>query len=408
MRHRVAITGMGIITSLGAGKKATWEKIRAAEPGIRPITMFDTSGYRVHAAGEIPVVPRLPWKRFRASRLDRGSHLIRFALEDALRDAGIDAEELPELRPEVAIGTTLGGMPHGERYHRGILQNGAMRGRPSLLFDQLAHAQSLHLMEEFGLPGVPAVFSNACSSGANAVGHAYRSVRDGFATVAICGGYDPFCEFVFAGFHCLQVLAEDRCRPFDRDRNGMVLGEGAAVLLLETFERAEGRGAPVSAEIIGYGESTDAFHITRPEPDGRGAAAAMRRALEEAGVRPEEVDYINAHGTGTLPNDSMEAAAIHSVFGPVGCSIRVSSVKPFFGHLLGGAGAAEAVVTLLAMTHRLLPPNLHYRTPGDDCDLRVVRVPEEAPRLDIALSNSFGFGGSNASLLFRAVRGTPQ
>ncbi len=404
LKRRVAITGMGIITSLGQGKKETWEKIRSAEAGIRPVTIFDTSGYRVHTAGEVSRVPEVQWNRFRNSRLDRGSHLIRYAFEEALREADMSPEDLPDLHPEVSIGTTLGGMAHGERYHRLVLKGGIGRGRPSLLLDQLAHAQTLHLMEEFSLPGLPVIFSNACASSANAIGHAYRSVRDGLSSVTIAGGYDPLCEFVFAGFHSLQALTEELCRPFDKERSGMVLGEGAAILLLEEFERAEGRGAAISAEILGFGESNDAFHITRPQPEGRGAAAAMRMAIDDAGIRPEDVDYINAHGTGTQPNDPMETAAIHSVFGAAGRSVPVSSVKPFFGHLLGGAGAAEAVVTLLVLKHRLLPPNLNYRTAAPDCDLNVVAGLEEAAAMEIALSNSFGFGGSNAALIFRAVR----
>jgi 3-oxoacyl-[acyl-carrier-protein] synthase II len=218
----------------------------------------------------------------------------------------------------------------------------------------------------------------------------------------VCGGFDPLCEFVFAGFHALQALTPDLCRPFDRDRNGMALGEGAGVLLLEAWDRAMGRGARILGEVIGYGESTDAFHMTRPDPEGKGAIAAMRSALEDAGVAPESVGYINAHGTGTSFNDAMEATAIHVVFGPRGTEVPVSSTKSMIGHLLGGAGAVEAILTVLAIREGRLPPNLNYRTPDSACGLHIVATTEEVPSTDVAISNSFGFGGANASLVFRA------
>ena len=407
MRRRVVVTGMGIVTGHGIGKPANWSRILAGESGFRPVSLFDTSGYRTHNAGEVKDLPVAEWKRFRVSRLDRASHLLRLAFDEAVEESGWAVERLASAAPVVALGTTLGGMASGERYHEAYLRKGPARALPSLLFDHLAHAQGLHLMEEFGIPGVPRVFTNACASGTSAIGHAFRAVRAGERDIAVCGGYDPLCEFVFAGFHSLQVLTTDRCRPFDRDRSGMALGEGAGVLLLEALDAARRRGAVVLGEVAGFGESTDAFHMTRPDPEGRGAAAAMECALRDAEVEPGAVGYINAHGTGTGFNDAMESAAILSVMGPEGPRVPVSSTKSMIGHLLGGAGAVEAILTLLALRDLRLPPNIHYAHPDPACALRIVTAAEDAPSLAVAVSNSFGFGGSNATLVFRGPGGTP-
>jgi 3-oxoacyl-[acyl-carrier-protein] synthase II len=258
-------------------------------------------------------------------------------------------------------------------------------------------------MEEFSIPGTPRLFSNACASGANAVGYAFRAVRAGQAAVAFCGGYDPLCEFVFAGFHSLQALTPELCRPFDKNRSGLAIGEGAGILVLEGWDRAKARGARILGEIIGYGESNDAFHMTRPDPDGKVAALAVHRTLADAGITPEVVDYVNAHGTGTPFNDASEAAALLAVLGSRAREVFVSSTKSMIGHLLGGAGAVEGILTVLALREQWLPPNVNYETPDPACDLRIVRRAERADRLTVALSNSFGFGGANATLAFRAV-----
>lgn len=402
MRRRVAITGIGIITAHGAGKAVNWENTIAGEAGIRPVTLFDTQNYRTKIAGQIDDFPVPLWRRLRGDRLDRSSHLLHGAFLEALGDSGLTPKELADSTPVVSLGTTIGGMISGERYHAAYVRKGSSRALPSLVFDHLAHCQPLHLMEEYSLPGTPLVFSNACASGANAVGHAFHAVRGGWCEIAVCGGFDPLCEFVFAGFHSLQALTPDLCRPFDRERSGMALGEGAGVLFLEAWDHAEGRGAAILGEVIGYGESTDAFHMTRPDPDGNGAIAAMRSALEDAAVGPETVGYINAHGTGTPFNDSMEATAIRNVLGPGWAEVPVSSTKSMIGHLLGAAGAVEGIFTVLALREGYLPPNLNYRTPDPECGLRIVTAAEEALSVDVAISNSFGFGGSNATLVFRA------
>lgn len=402
VNRRVAVTGMGIVTAHGQGKAVNWAKTAAGESSLGPVALFDASKYRARRAGEVRDLPLPPWRRLRASRLDRASHLLYHAFAEALADSGLPAEALADASPLVALGTTLGGMASGERYHEAYVRRGPDLANPLLLSDHLAHCQGLHLMREFGIPGTPRVFSNACASGANAVGFAFLAVRSGEAEAAVCGGYDPLCEFVFAGFHSLQALTPELCRPFDRNRSGLALGEGAGILLIEEWERARDRGARILGEIIGYGESADAFHMTRPDPEARGAEAAIRRALASAGVRPESVDYVNAHGTGTPFNDSAEAKAIRRALGPAAERIPVSSTKPMIGHLLGGAGAVEGILTLLALGKKTIPPNLHYETPDPECGLSVAPVAAPAERMEVALSNSFGFGGANATLALRA------
>jgi len=403
MTKRVAVTGMGIVTSHGIGKTVNWQKTLAGESGIRPITLFDTAGYRTTRAGQLAELPLAPWRRMRAARLDRASHLLYHATAEALDESGVTAAAWNASRSAVTLGTTLGGMASGERYHRAYVRTGPARTRPSQVVDHLAHAQPLHLMEEFSLRGVPLVFSNACASGANAVGYGFHLVRAGQADLALCGGYDPLCEFAFAGFHSLQALTSELCRPFDRRRSGLAIGEGAGVFLLEAWDRARARGARILGEVLGYGESNDAFHMTRPDPDGKSAALAVRRALQDAGAAPENVGYVNAHGTGTPFNDASETASLLAALGPRAREIPVSSSKSMIGHLLGGAGAVEGILTVLALQTGWLPPNVNYETPDPQCDLRIVRAATRADGVRVALSNSFGFGGANAVLVFRGV-----
>jgi len=403
MTRRVAITGMGVVTSHGIGKAVNWRKTLAGESSIRPITLFDTTAYRTKSAGQIADLPVAPWRRIRASRVDRASHLLYHAAAEALAESGLAAAEWEASRSAVALGTTLGGMASGERYHQSYVQKGPAHARPSRVVDHLAHAQPLHLMEEFSLPGVPRLFCNACASGADAVGHGFGLVRSGRGDLALCGGYDSLCEFAFAGFHSLQALTSELCRPFDCNRSGLAIGEGAGILVLEAWDRAKARGARILGEVLGYGESNDAFHMTRPDPEGRSAALAVRLALQDAGVAPETVGYVNAHGTGTPFNDASETVSLLAALGPRAREIPVSSSKSMIGHLLGGAGAVEAILTVLALATRRLPPNVNYETPDPQCDLRIVRTATPAEEVRVALSNSFGFGGANAVLVFRAV-----
>lgn len=398
MNRRVVITGVGIATAHGFGREAAWSGISTGTPAVGPLSAFDASCYRGPWGGEIKTLPEAGFSRLNKQRLDRASLLLHAVAAEALGHAGV-ADSLAERPVFLSLGTTLGGMLSGEAFHKEALAGGLERARLSLLRDYLAHSQALNLFSEYGLQGDFRVFSNACASGANAIGHACAALRSGDYEIALCGGYDTMSEFTFAGFNSLMAVSPSLSRPFDKNRSGLVLGEGAGVLVLEELEQALARGADILGEIAGYGESSDAYHMTSPEPSGKAAAAAMRQAWVEAG-RPA-VDYLNAHGTGTPYNDAMEAAAIALVFGEQAGQIPVSSIKPMIGHLLGGAGTVEAIVSLLSIRHGTLPPNINYETPDPACPLKIVTTPVQT-EVRTVMSNSFGFGGSNASLVIRS------
>ncbi|HHL38995.1 MAG TPA: beta-ketoacyl-[acyl-carrier-protein] synthase family protein [Deltaproteobacteria bacterium] len=398
--RRVAVTGVGMVTAHGAGWRRNMEAFKAGRDSTAEVRAFDGSGYRASRCAEArDFVFAYKPLRLRASRLDRASKLLLTAFDEAMAMASMDRFDEPAA---VVLGTTLGGMLSGERYHADGLRRGFDRARVSLLTDYLAHSQAANLKLEYSIRGPSLTLSDACASGATAIGTAFHMVRAGETRVAVAGGYDTMSEFTFAGFNALQAVSPTLCRPFDARRDGLVLGEGAAVLILEEMESAVARGAAVLGEVLGYGSASDAFHMTRPDPEGRGAASAMRRALDDAGLSPEEIDYINAHGTATPLNDLMEARAVRAVFG--GRDVPVSSVKPMVGHTLGAAGAVEAAVCLMAISGGFLPPNINCDEPDPQCPLRIVHGPEEGVELRTALSNSFGFGGTNASLALAGVR----
>jgi 3-oxoacyl-[acyl-carrier-protein] synthase II len=302
----------------------------------------------------------------------------------------------PQFKPELTvIGTTSGGMSYGERYYRSLRQAEELRRAPTWIANYPAQKPVLDAQEAFGICAPCQVIANACASGTNAIGHAFECVRSGRYQRVLAGGYDAISEMVFVGFDSLQASTPEKCRPFDRNRTGMVLGEGAAILALENLESAQQRGAPVLAEIVGYGISTDNFHITQPNPSGVGPRQAMERALQSAHVSVNEVDYINAHGTATVFNDAAEGKAINALFN----GVPVSSTKSMMGHSLGAAGAVEAVFCLLALQHQFLPSNINFSASDDDLDLNIVANETRPAVLRTVLSNSFGFGGTNASIL---------
>jgi 3-oxoacyl-[acyl-carrier-protein] synthase II len=304
----------------------------------------------------------------------------------------------PQFKPELTIiGTTSGGMSYGERYYRSLSQAGDLRHAPTWIANYPAQKPVIDAEDAVGISAPCQVIANACASGTNAIGHAFECVRSGRYQRVLTGGYDALSEMVFTGFDSLQASTPEKCRPFDRHRTGMVLGEGAAVLALEDLDLAQQRGAPVLAEITGYGISTDNFHITQPDPAGIGPRQAMERALQSAHVSADEVDYINAHGTATLFNDAAEGKAISGLFN----GVPVSSTKSMMGHSLGAAGAIEATICLLALQHQFLPPNINFGALDDDLDLNIVANEARPAVLRTVLSNSFGFGGTNASILMR-------
>lgn len=393
MLRRVVITGAGVVTAHGAGYAANLSAFMEGRDSIRDISSFDTSGYRGGRGGEVPGLPPLNPRRLKGRRLDRATLLLLAAFEEARLASGLQFEGTEAL---VSLGTTLGGMISGARYHAGILK-GAGRARPSLLLDYLAHYQAAHLKEEYSIEGAAATFSDACASSANSIGYAFHAIRSGTSDVAVAGGYEPMSEFTFAGFNSLQAITPGSCRPFDRDRDGLVLGEGSAILVLEELSRALGRDAAILGEVTGYGASSDAYHSTRPDPEARGAIAAIEEALADAGLSGKDIDYINAHGTATPYNDQMEARAIMKVFG--GRPVPVSSVKPMIGHTLGASGAIEAVVALMAVREGFLPPNINMAVQDPELRVNIVKEPVKGVPVKRVLSNSFGFGGANACLV---------
>jgi len=397
LNRRVVVTGMGILTACGTGTEENWSAMASGSSSIKEIESFDASRYRGKYGGEIRGFVPPAVERLKKVRLDRASLILIQAVRQALLQAGV-VESIQREDVLVSLGTTLGGMLSGQAFHTEVIRRGISRARVSLISDYLAHYQPVNIIREFGLKGDTVSFSNACASGANAVGYGYRRIRGGEYSTALCGGYDTMSEFTFAGFNALLAVSPGLCRPFDKNRDGLVLGEGAGVLVLEELQHALDRGAEIYAEIAGYGESADAYHVTSPDPSGKQAANAIQNALKDA--RNPDIDYINAHGTGTVLNDVMEAAAIRRSFGESTGDIPVSSIKPMIGHILGGAGAVEAILSIMAIRNKRLPPNLNYEVPDDACGLQVVKE-SVSWNIKTVLSNSFGFGGANASLILK-------
>jgi len=390
---RVAVVAAGVVSPLGFGLSETLDSLREARDCVNRVTRFSVAQCRCKTAGQVPAERLLDKQcnRVRARRLHRASHMIIYALGEALTQE-------PQFKPELTvIGTTSGGMSYGEDYYRSLKQGGNLRHSPTWIANYPAQKPVIDALEAFGIAAPCEVVSNACASGTNAIGHAFDCVRSGRYQRVLTGGYDALSELVFVGFDSLQASTPEKCRPFDRHRTGMVLGEGAAVLALENFNAARARGTTVLAEITGYGISTDNFHLTQPDPSGIGPRRAMERTLQSAHTSADAVDYINAHGTATPFNDTAEGKAISELFDRV----PVSSTKGMMGHSLGAAGAVEAVICLLALQHQFLPPNINFRAPDEDIHLNIVANKAQPALVSTVLSNSFGFGGTNASILMR-------
>lgn len=400
--HRVVVTGAGIVTAMGHGWAANAEGFRAGRVALRPITVFDTTRQRVHSGGEVIMDVPLPSTKLTSrqiSRLDRATTLMLHAAAEAMAQSGwtgTAGESIP-----ISLGTSAGAMSLGEAYYKAKTLHPERRRRlASLVTGYLPHTQAQLLAEAMGISGPVSIITNACASGANAIGHAFHLIKHGRARRAFCGGYDAIAEMVFAGFDSLQALSTTTPRPFDATRDGLALGEGAAMLTLECLDDAVARGAEIIGEVVGYGASTDLHHLTQPHPQGDAALRSMALACAEAGVTPVEIDYINSHGTGTLLNDSAEGAAIQRWAGDGVSRVKVSSTKGSIGHLLGGAGSVEAVICLMAMRGGWVPPNVPVAQPDPVCTFDLVREPREAA-LNCTLTNSFGFGGANATLVMR-------
>ncbi|MES2707877.1 MAG: beta-ketoacyl-[acyl-carrier-protein] synthase family protein [Verrucomicrobiota bacterium] len=399
--HRVVVTGTGILTAHGCGWRVNADAAREGRVSLKPVTLFDVTQQRVGTAGQVDLPENLPPHRLPArilSRMDRGSHLLLHAAHEAISTAGWTEETLPV---PLCLGTSAGAMSLGEAFHRRTLALPGNRGGQTTraLFYQ-THTQSVLAARAFGITGPVTLLSNACASGANAIGHAFQLLRRGQAERALAGGYDALCRLVFAGFDSLKALSTTRPRPFDSGRDGLALGEGAGLMALETLEHATARGARILGEITGYGASTDLHHLTQPDPEGGAAFDSMTQACRMAGIGAGEIDYLNSHGTGTPLNDSAEGRAIQRWAGGKVGTIAVSSTKGGMGHLLGGAGAVEAVISLMALYENFLPPNVSVESADAVCTFPLVLKPESR-QLNAVLTNSFGFGGSNATLVFR-------
>ena len=395
-RRRGVVTGVGVVSPIACGAEAYAEALREGRSGIRRLPDKDPALY--HSDLGAPATdfrPEAHFDRFELRRLDRASQMVLAAFREAMHMAGL--ERLPQANSaSLVLGTTLGGMNSGLEFYRNHLQ-GVTRARQ--LLDFPPYAANDHVMAEGGLQGSSLVFSTACAAGTHAIGMALDLIRSGQSDIVVTGGFDTFSELTFAGFGVLGLMSQDAVRPFDLNRSGLVLGEGAGILIVEERQRAIARGAPVLGELCGFGITSDAYHMTAPESDGTGAARAMRLALEDADLTPEQIGYINAHGTATRKNDAAEAAAIQRVFGNALHGIAVSSTKSMIGHTLGAAGALELIATLLTLSRGFLPPTINFRDADPECPLDVVAEGARRCTVRHALSNSFGFGGNNGCLV---------
>ncbi len=403
MNRRVAVTGIGVLCGIGKDLGSFRKNLQEGRPQISPIRSADVSKLRFQNGSEVPNYRSIDYFEDRqADFMDRFAQFAVIAAREAVRHSGI--AWTPELRETTAIvtGSCVGGQSSEDAGFWEIYRQGQNRVHPLTIPRIMANAGASHISMEFGITGPAYTVSTACSSSAHAIGQAFQMVRSGAVDLALAGGSEaPFSFGILKAWEAMRVVSQDTCRPFSKDRTGMILGEGAAMLVLEPFEAAQARGAPIIGEICGFGMSSDANHIT--QPSSAGAARAMRMALRDAGMRPEEVGYINAHGTATQANDSTETRAIREVFGSHSDRVAVSSTKSMHGHTLGAAGGIEAAATILALRDSLLPPTANFRESDPDCDLDLVTNQARHAEAGCALSNSFAFGGLNAVLAFRAV-----
>jgi 3-oxoacyl-[acyl-carrier-protein] synthase II len=408
--RRVVVTGIGAITPVGFTATENWEALMVGRSGIRPVTLFDASTYTSHIAGEI--TDYHPEKYFSGKDLKKMDRFIQFAMiagDEAFKNSGLplDANHQERERMGSCVGVGIGGMGEIQAQYKEIMEKGPRRVSPFFIPMVISNLAAGQLSIKYGLKGPSTCITTACSSSAHAVGESMRLIQRGDVDVMVAGGAEAaICEAGVAGFCSMRALSQRNeeptkaSRPFDKDRDGFVMGEGAAVLILEELEHAKKRGASILAEVTGYALNGDAFHITQPSPNGEGAARCMRLALKDAKLNPEQIDYINAHGTSTPIGDVIETVAMKNVFGAHAYKLAVSSTKSMTGHLLGAAGAVEAAYCVQAIQQGIIPPTVNLETPDPDCDLNYVPNEPQQKSLNHVLSNSFGFGGTNASLIF--------
>jgi 3-oxoacyl-[acyl-carrier-protein] synthase II len=394
---RVAITGIGVFCSTGKDVKEFYQSLKEGQTGIGAVTLFDTSKYPCKIGAEIR--DYRPEKFFGKKELKKISRADQFALiasEEAVKASGIDS--FPSEEVGVCLGAGAGGMFEAETYHREILLKG--RSKPSLIWPFIPSYTTDRVAERFGFSGPKFTITTACSSSATAIGYGADLIRSGRCKAVLCGGSESLSELTFGGFNSLKAMDSSPCKPFDRRRAGMSLGEGAGIIILEDFDEAMKRGVRIYAEFLGYGIGGEAYHITSPEPTGMSEARIMREAIEEGGILITEVDYINAHGTGTPLNDKVETLSIKNVFGERAYTIPISSIKSSVGHCLGSAGAIEAIASVLSIINQFIPPTLNHQEGDEDCDLDYVPGKAREKEVKVVLSNSFAFGGNCTTLVF--------
>jgi len=409
--RRVAITGAGVVSALGLSRDEYWNNLVNGRSGIRRISRFDASQHASQIAGEIAEWDPSPWlERTQIQRSDRFCQFALVAAIEAVRDSGLDFDREDRTRAGVVIGTGIGGLGEMEAEHKRLLERGPRRVRPFLVPKLMANAAAGQVSIHFGIYGPNTTAVTACASATHSLGAAFHMLRGGMADIIIAGGAEAaITPLGLAGFCSAKALSTRNdepgkaSRPFDADRDGFVVGEGAGVVILEEMEHARSRGAHIYAEFRGFGMSGDAMHLTQPSPEGRGAARAMKEALADAGMNPDEIDYVNAHGTSTPLNDAMETRACKIVFGEGAYKVPVSSTKSMIGHALGASGGLEMVALAMTVAQQVMHPTVNQETPDPECDLDY--VPNEARRGNItaAMSNSFGFGGHNASIIIAPV-----
>jgi 3-oxoacyl-[acyl-carrier-protein] synthase II len=413
LKRRVVVTGLGLVLPNGIGVGEAWRNTCEGRSGIGLITRFDTNGFQTKIAGEVKGFnPEDYVERKEVRRMDLFIQYAVAASKMAVEDSGLEVGEAISDRVGVIIGTGLGGLPTIEEYHQVLLEKGPNRITPFFIPKLIANMATGHVAMHFKARGPNSCVVTACATGAHCIGDAFRAIHYGDADAIIAGGTEanitPLCV---GGFNVMKALStrngepEKACRPFDRERDGFVVSEGSGVVILEELGFALGRGARIYAEIIGYGFNGDAYHITAPSPSGEGAAKCMSAALADAGISPDQIDYINAHGTSTPLNDLSETIAIKTVFSDRAYKIPISGTKSMTGHLLGAAGSTEAVFTILALRDGIIPPTINLENPDPECDLDYVPKESREHEINIAMSNSFGFGGTNAVLIFSTFNG---
>jgi 3-oxoacyl-[acyl-carrier-protein] synthase II len=412
MRRRVVITGLGVVTSLGEAVDEYWEALCAGRSGIKTITRWDATKFPVRFGGECTHfdVTKYGIDFREAKRLDRFGQFGLAASITAVKDSGLDFAKENRERCGVIIGSGIGGLETLEEQTRILEARGVSRVSPFTVPRLMVNAASGNVSIQFGITGPNTAVATACATGSNAIGDAGRYIQFDMADIMIAGGSEAtLCSIGMASFSAARALStrnddpEHASRPWDKDRDGFVMGEGAGVIILEEYEHAKARGAKIYCELVGYGMSGDAYHITAPHEDGNGAAMAMKFALKDAGINGDAIDYINAHGTSTPLGDIAETRAIKSTFGPHAHKVSISSTKSQLGHLLGASGGVEAVATAMSIHRNLIPPTINLQNPDPDCDLDYTPNKARDRKITYAMSNSFGFGGHNASLLFKKV-----